>query len=258
MTPAPFRDDTCVYESTYRRSEVAVPALFGVVALVAAAAVAVVRLVEDRHLETAVIALAITTVLLLGLVLVTAFRVHRWTVGPGGVEIHQRPRVPLTGLSRRICVPFPDIAAFRNVENGLDRLIEITTRAGQRFRLSQAMTGGPSDLARPDPGADLGAFAVAIRTAAERAGHGLPATAEGMSFWNGPIGLAFLAAMLAVSLVISGGVAFALWQGMTTGPRPRSGEAIAILLLLPVGAGYLLLRSLRRRAAVRASQARKR
>jgi hypothetical protein len=52
-------------------------------------------------------------------------------------------------------------------------------------------------------------------------------------------------------------VAWALLAGMTTSPRPRGGEAMAILLLLPVGAGWLLLKSFRRRAAVLAAMARR-
>jgi hypothetical protein len=40
---------------------------------------------------------------------------------------------------------------------------------------------------------------------------------------------------------------------MTLDTRARGGQAIAILLLLPIGAGWLLIKSLRRRAAVRAA-----
>jgi hypothetical protein len=152
-------------------------------------------------------------------------------------------------------VAFPEIAALHNIESGLERLIEITTRDGRRFRLSQAMTEGPRGVGRPDPAADLNAFALSIRAAAERAGYTLPSASEGLSFWNSAFGLALLTIMFLISVLISGVVAWALWSGITISPRPRGGEAIAILLLLPVGAGYLLLKSWRRRAAVHASLA---
>jgi hypothetical protein len=241
------------YQSTYRRSEVAMPCLLAVIVILVAGVIAIVRLVDGRNVEMAILCLVGVAVLLLGAVLVTAFRVHRWTVRQRGVEIHQRPKLRLMGLSSKTVVPFPDIAALRHVESGFESLIEITTRNGRRFRLSQAMTGGPRDFARPDPDTDLNTFALSIRAAAERAGHVLPSISEGLSFWNSAIGLAFLTIMFLISLPLAGIVAWALWDGMTVSPRPRGGEAIAIMLLLPVGAGYLLLKSLKRRAAVRAS-----
>ena len=250
MTPG-----DCAYQSTYRRSQVAIPCLFAVIAIFAAGTTAIVRFVDGRDLETAFFSLGGVTVLLLGAILLTTFRVHRWTVQQREVDIHERPRVPLMGLSRRTIVPFSDIAALRHVESGLDYLIEMTARDGRRFRLSQAMKGGSRDFAQRDPDADLSAFVASIRVAAERAGHVLPETSEGLSFWNSAGGLAFLILMFATSLLISGLVAWALWLGMTIGPRPRGGEALAILLLLPLGAGYLLFKSWKRRVAVRASAA---
>jgi hypothetical protein len=183
----------------------------------------------------------------------TTFRVHRWTLLPGGVEISQRPKVPFTGLSRKTVVPFREIAALRNVESGMDRLIEIATRDGRRFRLSQAMTASATGIGRPDTEANLWAFAASIRDAAERSGTPLPALSEGLSFWNSATGLTLLVIMFVITLVISAAVAWALWDGMTLDTRARGGQAIAILLLLPIGAGWLLIKSLRRRAAVRAA-----
>jgi hypothetical protein len=167
----------------------------------------------------------------------------------------ERPKLRFFGFSRKATVPFTAIAALRNVESGFDRLIEIATRDGRRFRLGQAYVGHASEMGRPDPNANLHDFAAAIRAAAERAGTPLPATSEGLSFWNSAIGLTLLGVIFVITLVISGAVAWALMGGMTTSPRPRSGEAMAILLLLPVGTGWLLLKSFRRRAAVLAAMA---
>lgn len=248
-------DRPAEYQSTYRRSALAIPCLLVVAAIFVAGMIAILRFVDSRNFETALFIEAGMTVLSLGVIMAATFRVHRWTIQQHGVEIRQRPRIPLTGLSRLTIVAFPEIAALRNVESGFERLIEITTRDGQRFRLSQAMTEGPRGFGRPDPAADLNAFALSIRAAAERAGYALPSASEGLSFWNSAFGLAFLTIMFMISILISGVVAWSLWDGMTISPRPRGGEAIAILLLLPVGAGYLLLKSWRRRAAVHASLA---
>jgi hypothetical protein len=246
-------DGPRAYQSTYRRSEIAIPCLIAVLLIFAAGMVAILRFAPGRDFETAILSLAGVTFLLLGASLATAFRVHRWSLQPNGVDIQERPKVPLTGLPRKTLVPFPDIAALRHVESGFDRQIEIMTRNGQRFRLSQAMTARTRGLPTPDPNANLNDFAASIRSTAERSGHVLPAISQGLSFWNSATGLGLLMILFAISLAISGAVAWSLWLGMTIDARPRGGEELAILLLLPVGAGYLLLKSWRRRAVVHTS-----
>jgi len=79
--------------------------------------IAIVRFADGRNFETVIFSLFGVAVLLLGAILVTTFRVHRWTVQRRGVEIHQRPEVPLTGLSHKAMVPFPDIAALRHARD---------------------------------------------------------------------------------------------------------------------------------------------
>jgi hypothetical protein len=57
--------------------------------------------------------------------------------------------------------------------------------------------------------------------------------------------------LLLLSIAIAGA---ALWSVCLAPPtRPRTGDALAILVLLPFGAGYLLRRSIRRRRAVLAA-----
>lgn len=245
------------YQSTYRRSEFAIPGLLVIVAIFIAGAILIVKYGNRNNFETEVFSLTGFVVVAFGLLFATAFRVHRWTILQDGVAISERPKLRFFGLSRNTTVPFTDIAALRNIESGFDRLIEIATRDGRRFRLGQAYVGTASEMGRPDPNANLHDFATAIRAAAERAGTKLPSTSEGLSFWNSAPGLTLLILMFAISLAISGTVGWALLGGMTTSPRPRGGEAIAILLLLPVGAGWLLLKSYRRRAAVLAAMARR-
>lgn len=242
------------YEATYRRSELALPLLVGIAIMGGLALAAVIAWrPADRGFESLVLSAAGILVVALLSVFLVLFRRHRWTLQKDGIAIHERPKVPLTGIPHRAFVAWTDIIAFRDVESGFDYLIEIVTRQGRRYRMAQKMATRARDrFARVDTTARLGDFKAAIRDAAASAGTTLPATTQGMSFWNTIPGLAFIAFLFAASLVISGGVLWALFQGLTT-RQPRGGEAIAILLLLPVGAFILLRKMVCRRRAVLAS-----
>jgi hypothetical protein len=71
---------------------------------------------------------------------------------------------------------------------------------------------------------------------------------DGLGFWNSLAGLALLSIALLASLVLAVGAQWGLWEGAVT--RHKSGEAVAILVLLPVGVGWMLRRSWRRRNSV--------
>ncbi|MDF3075602.1 MAG: hypothetical protein K0S54_3269 [Alphaproteobacteria bacterium] len=240
---APLTD----YQATIRRSELAIPLLIGFMILGGLALAAVLLWAHGQQMVSLILATAGVTVAGALSCMVIAFRVHRWTLKPDGIAIHERPKVPLTGLSHRAFVAFADIIAFRDVESGFDYLIEIVTRQGRRYRMAQKMVQKKGErLPMPDMEARLGDLVVSLRDAAARAGAPLPSTTQGLSFWNTIPGLAFIGFLLAVSLVISGVVVFALVHGFTT-RQPRGGEAIAILLILPVGAFILLRKMLKRR-----------
>lgn len=245
--------DRQTYEATYRRSETALPGLLGILAVLAASVAAIVYLPVDGNTVMAFLpfvggGLVVATVI----VALAAFRVHRWTIEADGVRIEERPKF-LLGLRRSTKLAFADIAALRRVESGFDPQMEIAAQDGKRFRLSAKMTrpGFRPGLNLPDP-ESLEQFAAALRAGASAAGHALPAPSGALSFWNKPPGLFLLVVMFAISLLIAGLTAFVLSEGMAV--RPRSGETAAILLLLPLGAGYLLLRSFRRRWTVLAAQ----
>ncbi len=242
------------YEATYRRSELALPLLVGIAIMGGLALAAIIAWrPADRGFESLVLSAAGILVVAMLSVFLVIFRRHRWTLQKDGIAIHERPKVPLTGIPHRAFVAYADIIACRDVESGFDYLIEIVARNGRRYRMAQKMVTKRGDrFPGVDINARLGDFKTAIRDAAARAGATLPATTQGMSFWNTIPGLAFIAFLFAVSLVISGGVLGALFQGLTT-RQPRGGEAIAILLLLPVGAFILLRKMVRRRRAVLAS-----
>ena len=236
------------YESLYRRSERALPCLLAIVVAAGIVLIIAFNTIADGNTQLTVV-LSVTGLVVFALfaVLVTTFRMHRWTIEAGGVRIEERPKVPFTGFRYRASVTFENIAALRRVQSGFDTLAEIATRDGRRYRLAPIFYGTSTTIGVPDV-QSLEMFIASIRTAAAREGKDLPAVSEGLSFWNGPIGLVLLVVMLAISLVIASAVAWALWDGLTM--QPRGGYSAAIALLLPFGAGYLLWRSLQRRWAV--------
>jgi hypothetical protein len=166
----------------------------------------------------------------------SAYAAHRWTIEPGGIRIEEAPKVPLMGFTRRRLIAFADIAALRNIESGLDSVVEIAARDGNAYRIMAHGARGP----------ELQAFAAQIAGAAAGAGHTPLAMTEGLSFWNRPSGLAVIVVMLILTLAFAGAALFALFDGGLT-MRARNGEALAIVVLLPFGVAYLLYKSFTRR-----------
>jgi hypothetical protein len=239
------------YQSTYRRSEMAMPALLGIMALIIVLAIVAVRVPLDGNTIVAFLPfVAGGIVFAIVFVGMAAFRVHRWTIEPNGIRIEERPRVPLTGFRSSVNLPFSEIAALRRVQSGFDIQLEIVTREGKLFRLAQLFRPGVrAGLNLPDP-ESLEKFGSSIHSAALAAGSELPATGEGLSFWNKPVGVVLLAIMFVISLAIAALTLWGLWEGMPV--RPRMGEAAGIAILLPFGAAYLFFKSLKRRRAVMA------
>jgi len=242
------------YEATYRCSELALPLVVGIAIAGGLAITAIVVWTPaDQGFEGRVLSAAGILMLALLSVFLVIFRRHRWTLNKQGIAIHERPKVPLTGLSHRALVAYNDIIAFREVESGFDHLIEIVARNGRRYRMAQKMVQMKGErFMRIDANALLGDLKVSIRDAAANAGVKLPATTQALSFWNTIPGLAFIGFLFATSLAICGGVVLALFEGFTT-RQPRGSEALAILLLLPVGAFILLRKMARRRREVLAT-----
>jgi hypothetical protein len=243
------------YQATYRRTEVALPSLVGVVALFIAGLWLVLQHPADPRVGDIILGLTGAVVVAALVILLTVFRVHRWTIEAEGVRISERPKVPLMGFGRRAFVPFADILGLRHVESGFDCRLEIVTADGRGYRLPQRMVAADArSLAAPDPAADLNGFAARLHAAARQAGRAL-AQSEGLSFWNTVPGIVFIVVLLAVASAIAVAVAWALWNGMTTS-QPRGGYFTAIALVLPVGAGWLLLKAIRRRRVVLAAMTR--
>ena len=176
-----------------------------------------------------------------------ALRRHRWTIDAKAVLIEERPRVPLTGRRRGRRVPFGEIVALNRVQNAADELLAITTREGERFVLPPGLAPGKGLIRLPDQ-AGIVAFTGSLQTAMTAAGYAAPPVADGLGFWNRPAGLVLLSIALLASLALAAASLWGLWEGATT--RHRGGEAVAILVMLPVGAGWMLRRSWQRRRSV--------
>lgn len=238
------------YRATYRRTEVALPGLVGAM-LFLGLGVYVSFQDEDmnRGLEKSLWVMGLTLAWTL-FIFANCYRIHTWTILADGVRIHERPKVPLTGLPRRAAVPFDQIAGLFHVESGFDYVVDLITRGGRRFRLSQAMVAGAAEIGRPDPERRLGDFVAAILEAARAAGTPLPDPKQGLSFWNSWPGLALQLIMFAMALLIAVVAGWSVLDGGIGTTGGRTGYAAAIAVLLPLGAGYLLMKSFRRRRLV--------
>jgi hypothetical protein len=236
------------HQGLYRNTPLAFGGLMGAIALlIAGIAGAVLIATAGDQLLPLVLGTLGLFVLTAVACMLAALRRHRWTIAADAVLIEERPLVPLTGRRRVRRVPFTGIAALSSVQNATDDLLTMTTRDGERFALPPGLAPGDGLVRRPDQ-KGLAAFAGQLQAAMTAAGRAAPPVAEGLGFWNRPPGLTLLSLMLLASLALAVGALWGLWEGATT--RHRGGEAVAILVMLPVGVGWILRRSWRRRRSV--------
>jgi hypothetical protein len=225
------------FQCTYRHvAFVLVSLCVLVVALFAGLAAAIAFIEDGNTVLSTVLWLVGAIIVLIGLTMAAAYAKHRWTLEAAGVRIEEKPKVPPLGLARRRLIPFADIATLRNVESAFDHVLEIATRDGKVYRL----------MGQGEAATQLQAFAAQIADASARAGHAPPPLSEGLSFWNRPAGLGLIVVMFVFATAFTGAALFALFDGGLE-VRARSGEALAIVILLPFGAAYLLYKSLTRR-----------
>lgn len=236
------------YQAVYRRGEFAIPALITVMLLLAGGIFIAIRTMSSNALLTAILEILGAAVIAIIVIFASAFRIHRWTIVEDGMRVTERPRVPLMGFRRSDELRWDQIAALRRVESGLDHQLELVGPSGRRFRISQARKAGLG----VDPAVSLDDFLSAIRAAATAAGATVPEVGEGMSFWNTVPGLFFQAIMLAIAALFAAATGWAMLGGGIE-YFPRMGYFTAIALLLPIGAAWLLIASLRRRRLVLAS-----
>ena len=235
-------------ESTYRRMEFVLGgAAVCFTAFMIGTTFAITRLPSDQAMQMIVV-LTISVALAVVALLIVGFRSHRWTLGESALTIEQWYKVwPLT-RKRRTSVSFADITAVHRIEMGFHVLIEVESRSGGSHRLAEPYVKTDRGIAIPDR-RRLEAFAEALRERVARSG-GATELSEGLTFWNRTPGLAVQAAMLVVAIAVSGGTVWGLLTIDNVPVRPHFAPALAILVLLPLGAAWMLRKSLRRRRLV--------
>lgn len=236
-----------VHQAPYRRTGLILPGLLGLIALLAGGIALVIHFVANGDDVLAGI-FGMTGLFLVAVVClaIAGERVNSWTIEADGIRILERPRVRLFGARRQAFVPFGQLQAIHWLESGLDHVLEIAATQGQRHRMMRDPRHGPNGQRT------LEALAAAIRDAAARAGHAPPAVSPGLSWLNRGPGILFLVILLILACLIAGIAAMALLEGASPG-QGRGYQGAAVALLLPFGAGFLLLKTLRRRRRVLAA-----
>lgn len=236
------------HHGLYRNTPLVLGGLLGAIAVLAGGIAAAMTIANTGDELLPLVFSALGAFVLISVAsMLGALRRHRWTIDADAVLIEERPLVPLTGRRRVRHVPFGAITALSSVQNAADDLLTITTANGERFLLPPGLMPGQGLIRLPDQ-EGLAAFAGQLQSAMTAAGRTAPPVADGLGFWNRPAGLVMLSIAFVLSLALAAGALWGLWEGATT--RHRGGDAVAILVLLPVGVGWVLRRSWRRRRAV--------
>ena len=237
-----------IHQGLYRNTPLVLGGLLGAIAVLIGGVAGAMQIAStgDELLPLIFAALG-AFVLIVTVCMLAALRQHRWTVEVDAVRVEERPLVPLTGRRQFRRVPFGSIAALNLVQNSTDELLTITTSDGERFALPPGLSPGTGLIRLPNQ-KQLGAFAEALRTSMAAAGYVAPPVSEGIGFWNRPTGLALLSIAFLASLALAAVALWGMWEGATA--RHRGGEAAAIMVMLPVGLGWMLRRSWQRRRSV--------
>jgi hypothetical protein len=236
------------HQGLYRNSPLILGGLLGSIALLVGGFAAAMHIATtgDELLPLALGTLGVF-VLTNAACMLAALRRHHWAIDGQAVLIEERPLVPLTGRRRARRIPFGEIASLSSVQNAMDDLLTLTTRDGKRFVLPPGLAPSEGLVRMPDQ-AGLGAFAGQLQAAMTAAGIAAPPVADGLGFWNRPAGLTLMSITLLASLALAAIALWGMWEGATA--RHRGGEAVAILVMLPVGVAWMLRRSWRRRRSV--------
>lgn len=240
------------YEATFNRQGRGLAGIGLTVLIGALALVGVFLSNEAGSTETMfTVVLVIFGLVMFGLLasLLSAFRVHRWTIEASALHIEERPRVPLTGRRVRRVVPYGEIVALRRVESGFAHFIELERSNGAVHRLSQKLVkpegGGPRAV---HDIAGLNAFEGAIRARMAATGVAVPKPSLGLSLWNKPLGLAVLGLGFVASTVLA---VYAIWAvGLAVDVSGSKAKGVALVIILPAIMLYVTVKAWRRRRHV--------
>lgn len=237
------------YQATLRRVEVTAPALLAILTLFLLGLYGATLQREIGQMMTYLVCDLVLTLFAMAFALANCFRKHGWTIEPDGLRIAERPYVPFTGIGRSAFVPFAQIAGFNRLKSGMFTVVDLHARDGRTFRMAQVMKSGPGGFGDPGESGSLDAFVTAICDAAGAAGVQLPETGEALGFWSSVAGILFLLLLLVIAIGFAALVAWAILEGETRAGA-RMGWGVGVALMLPFGAGLLLLKAVRRRRFV--------
>ena len=135
------------YRTTYRRIDVAVPAAFAMLIPFGLVMYVAMRPIPDGPVLLPLMfwdaGLTIGCVVFIGL---NAFREHSWTIEANGLRIVERPKLRFAGATTHAAVRFDQILAVHRLEAGIDRYVDLITRAGKLYRMPQAMRMVPGAM----------------------------------------------------------------------------------------------------------------
>lgn len=232
--------------SRHRRILVTLGGLFTVLALFGIAVWQL--LVSSLHSDTMLIGVAIAGgMTILGMVIVAfvAMPRHDWTLTDTGITIRERVSLPF-GRRVWVNVPWRDVARLDWSTAGIFNVLDLVTTHGSRYRMSP-----PRDAAGRSDDQALAAFADRIRARAAMAGRDLPPPGQAAGDLEGAPGLILMTIAFLLSLLLAGLTIWAFTASDGPSGSGRTGYAAGIIIALPVGAGWLLLRALRRRRQLR-------
>ncbi len=236
------------HQGLYRNSALMLAGFLGAIALLIGGIAAALHVANTGdELVPLVFGTLGVFVLVVVVCMLMALRQHRWTIEAQAVLIEERPLVPLTGRRRMRRVPFIEIAGLSSVQNAADDLLTLTARDGEHFVLPPGLQPGQGLIRKPDQ-AGLGAFAGELQGAMTAAGIAAPPVAAGLGFWNRPAGLILLGITLLATLPMAAAALWGMWEGAAV--RHRGGEAVAIFVMMPIGAAWAMVRSWKRRRSV--------
>jgi uncharacterized membrane protein YqjE len=180
------------------------------------------------------------------------YRVHVWVLDPDGIQIRERPRVPLTGLRRRAVVTYEDILALQASGSGAKRSLRMTVRDGHQFIMDQAVSKHPQfRFLVADPDADILELEREIRDRAAQSGNLLPGTSQGLSYFQTIGGLTVAGILFLLALPVTVLTVWAVWDGARpTSTNKTTIDAALLFLILPVIFGWLFVKSLRGRRRI--------
>lgn len=180
------------------------------------------------------------------LLMLVAMPRHSWHLTDRGIEVSQTLSLPFWP-EHHVSLRWDRLAGLGWSTAGVVRVLDLTTTDGARYRLAP-----PGDGSGRADDAALAAFAERIRARAAASGRPLGPPGETLGDLERMPGLILLTLGFVLSVVLA---SLVIWALLASEDRPsgyRAGYGAAFIILLPVGAGWLLLRSLRRRRRLRA------